>query len=210
MKPHLFIATPTHRSFVDSHYALSLAHLAAHLGAAQIGFRIFMQDGADLAQQRNVIAAEFLSLTKATHVLMIDDDTAFPADVVLALLKSEKEFIGCLCPRRDLAGGYVSEDEILGPAGGAATPTRAIGMGLTLIARSVFESMISKNAALSSPRGYRFFDRLDGPDAQHGEDFSFCIRWRQTGGEIFALKLPGVRHVGKMAFTGKRLIEAEG
>lgn len=87
------------------------------------------------------------------------------------------------------------------------------GMGFTMIRREVLEKMISVYPEL------RFRDNVDGTihttyalfqlmiDGPTGdllsEDYSFCKRWRDMGGEIHLILDPAV-HIGEHAF-GARL-----
>jgi hypothetical protein len=90
-----------------------------------------------------------------------------------------------------------------------------VGMGAAMIAREVFESMIASGAAppVQNLRIYRqagltgpvhdFFGILRLPDGDAlSEDFSFCRRWTdQCGGEVHALAVDDIGHVGKTRFA---------
>lgn len=92
-----------------------------------------------------------------------------------------------------------------------------IGMAVTLIARPVLQTMLSKGAAMalgperlrqSGPQQalFSFFNPLpDGvPGATLGEDLSFCKRWvHQCGGLIWADTTSQIAHHGSWAYRGR-------
>ena len=93
--------------------------------------------------------------------------------------------------------------------------TRRIGMGITLIRREVLEELAQKLPELvSNSDKDRFYARtVKGSVLQcfaniyadgvlSSEDASFCKRWIQCGGEIWALIDQTVIHVGRYKFPG--------
>lgn len=86
-----------------------------------------------------------------------------------------------------------------------------IGMGATLIRRDVFETLAKtvqvKQSGLydklSKKEIFGFFDLLRADGKDYLEDLSFCMRWRQTGGEVWALIDEEMGHVGPFAFRGR-------
>jgi len=58
----------------------------------------------------------------------------------------------------------------------------------------------------------RLFEKLDIPDrGLVSEDLSFCIRWQQCGGEVWANIGHKISHVGPYDFAGRYLdvVEAQ-
>ena len=84
------------------------------------------------------------------------------------------------------------------------------GFGLALIERDVFMVMQAAGlvvpqaygAAWSSRDVYGYFDRvrLEERGSTLPEDYSFCHRWRQTGGQVWVLEDAHTRHHGEFAF----------
>src|SRR5262249_11447823 len=61
------------------------------------------EPGSDLVFQRSVLASRFLELPENfTHLLSVDDDMRFPADLCARLLDADKPLIGTICSRRTL------------------------------------------------------------------------------------------------------------
>lgn len=96
--------------------------------------------------------------------------------------------------------------------------TRHIGMGITLIRRETLEELAQKLPELvsSSDKDRYYAKAVNGPVLQcfaniykdgvlSSEDASFCKRWIQCGGEIWALVDQTVIHVGRYKFAGNLL-----
>jgi hypothetical protein len=94
---------------------------------------------------------------------------------------------------------------------------RSIGTGFMLIRRSVFERMaahypdlaygalhVGSNADIARARAHAFFDCVIDREtgAYLSEDYTFCKRWTDMGGEIWADTRSRLTHVGPYAFQG--------
>ncbi len=94
---------------------------------------------------------------------------------------------------------------------------RFAGTGFLMIKRSVIERMVEKYPELKYSRENRAEDTLrNSPwrvalfncmiDPETGvylsEDFSFCRRWTEMGGEIWADLQSRLTHTGSMTFSG--------
>ena len=89
------------------------------------------------------------------------------------------------------------------------------GTGIMLVKRSCIETMLGKFPELSdenakaSPltkdlvRLIRAFDPLIVDGTRLSEDFSFCQRWRQCGGKVWANINHEITHVGIQHFKGR-------
>lgn len=59
-------------------------------------------------------------------------------------------------------------------------------------------------------RLFRFFEKLDLPDrGVVSEDLSFCIRWRECGGQVWAAIGHRISHVGPHDFGARYLDQIE-
>jgi hypothetical protein len=90
------------------------------------------------------------------------------------------------------------------------------GTGFMLIRREVFARMAESYPDLRyaachnsdrpsfSPNQYAFFDGMIEPDTGHylSEDYTFCRRWRETGGKIWLDTQGSLIHVGAHEFVG--------
>ena len=101
---------------------------------------------------------------------------------------------------------------------------RSIASGMMLIKREVFETMIEKlgdeinvisggsetmdpktMTRITDPhrKAYAFFDVSIDPNtrAYTSEDFTFCKRWRQVGGQVFLAPWTRTVHVGTYEYV---------
>jgi hypothetical protein len=61
----------------------------------------------------------------------------------------------------------------------------------------------SLDAAIASDNRFALFECMIGEDGTYlSEDFAFCKRWTDMGGEIWADLNSKLNHVGPMAFCG--------
>ena len=96
--------------------------------------------------------------------------------------------------------------------------------GCMLIKRHVLTKMIEKHPELEiyqptmingkeekKPNFYNLFDTLHDPKTKryYGEDFGFCQRWRDMGGEVFAYVSDYITHVGEHSYCGRFLDELQ-
>jgi hypothetical protein len=89
--------------------------------------------------------------------------------------------------------------------------------GCMLIKRCVFDKMIKaypdKNIVqktvvngeyIDKPNLWNFFDTLHDPKSKTymGEDFAFCVRWKDIGGKCYAYVNDSIIHVGEHQYEG--------
>ena len=111
------------------------------------------------------------------------------------------DYVAAAALERNDRGQYVIKDGFV--------RTRLIGMGITLIRREALEELAQKLPELvsSSDKDRYYAKAVKGPVLQcfaniyadgvlSSEDVSFCKRWIQCGGEIWALIDQTVIHVG--------------
>jgi hypothetical protein len=90
---HVTIATPSPGS-VATGYVRSLFQTALDLLANGHKVSCDLSVGTtDIASQRNILATNFLE-TDSTHLLFVDSDMVFPADLCRRLLGHDKPLIG--------------------------------------------------------------------------------------------------------------------
>jgi hypothetical protein len=92
---------------------------------------------------------------------------------------------------------------------------RYAGTGFLMIRRVAIERMCARypqlqykrdhslDAAVCSDRRFALFECMIGEDGTYlSEDFAFCKRWTEMGGDIWADLGSKLNHVGPMAFCG--------
>ncbi|MEI7607696.1 MAG: tetratricopeptide repeat protein [Rhodospirillaceae bacterium] len=185
-----------------------------------------------ITRARNSVVAEFLRDTSATHLLFIDADIGFSPDQVFRLLEADRDMVGGAYPvktvnwNRAAAGvpaaatfDYVVE--LLEP--GAPPPAdgfaraRYVGTGFLLVRRAVFERMAARYPEIRYSRSHASADADIVPDGLHAyfdcvidrdsghylsEDFTFCKRWLDMGGELWVDLHSRLSHIGRHVFAG--------
>jgi hypothetical protein len=92
---------------------------------------------------------------------------------------------------------------------------RYAGTGFLMIQRQALENMCarypqlqfrrdhSSDAAIASDKRFALFECMIADDGTYlSEDFAFCKRWTDMGGEIWADLKSRLNHIGPMAFCG--------
>ncbi len=225
-KQSVLIATPVYGGTVTTAFHRSIGALADALRGAGISHgRVLIEGCSLISAARNACAHAFLK-SPATHLLFVDADQGFPPDVVLEMLRLDKELIAAEVPKKAidwervraaaLAGEANLAAHAVGPAYADAPPgelvqVRRAGTGLMLIRREVFERIRKKTPQMSyverSPgtaffgeRLHAFFDTMILDDQYLGEDHAFCERWRREGGKTWLYRRPGIVHVGPYVY----------
>jgi hypothetical protein len=234
MPTKLLIAVPAYRGQMHFSCTLSLLELSSWLARRGIAHTFRFLDGADIVLLRNIFSSAFLK-GDCSHLLFVDSDMAFAPSTVIKMVDSGFPFVGAAYPSRgiDLPKLVESDapmqtrralamefavfplDETAPTIMGDFCHAIGIGMGLTLIARSVLENLVRSNRirvqhdpppkfALEGPL-YGFFDQaVDNKGTMLAEDLSFCHRWRtHCRGAIMALISDEVGHMGEFQFRAR-------
>ena len=136
--------------------------------------------------------------------------------MVLDMMHFDEPIVGAIYPQRNLptswAGSGTGERET--QRRGNFMLVEGVGMGVTLIRRDVISVMLQKFPELvdtkialqpyakilqsaGANRLIRVFDKMTIPERGCvSEDLSFCIRWRQCGGQVWAAVGYRISHVG--------------
>lgn len=227
------IAVPTTGQVVSAALPATIVHatLACKAAGAAVAYRTI--DSANIVVARDYLAHVFLADTTATHLLFLDHDMAVSRTVFARFLRCDAPFVGAVYTTReiDLEAYAQARAEGAAPAAAKAKASRfnaavpagaltvrdgfavvtALGLGVALIRRGVFERLSAKGKTTSVPaRGLgkfgasqtlaSYFAPLPGGDgAPMSEDYSFCQRVREVGFDILGYVEDGVGHVG--AFT---------
>jgi len=155
-----------------------------------------------LPKARNEIVKRFMD-SGFDVLFFIDSDMAWDVLDFVKLIKSENDFSACAyrsksedvtyhCVTNDTLGDWIKAD--------------AVGTGFMCLKRNVIERMINRYPeTLYENEGERFhalFDFQLHGGRYWGEDYTFCRRWRDVGGEINVLTDATIKHIGEKAYTG--------
>ena len=221
-KPSIFIAMPCYDS-VKINTMLSIFQLIQQLGQSKIEVGINTMKSPLIHQARNYLTSVFLT-TEYTHLLFIDSDVEFGAEVGLRMLVADKDII--TTPYRAKNSNLnthtytvkFADPKVVPILPGGLVEIEAGPTGLMLIHRRVFEKIIknrpdlkiknSANQALketdkSHSFYYNFFDFAFEDGYTYGEDVSFCKLARKEGFKLYANTESPTGHRGEYAWIGK-------
>jgi hypothetical protein len=228
---HLVIGTPCYGGLMTVPHFTAAIRVRDYCAKNGIRLTFSMPWGdALVTRARQTIAAYFMADPTATHLLYIDADISYEVDQVLRLLQFDRDVCAGIYPlkrydweqvrKSALAGeghlesaglSYVvdlkKEFETVDGFGRVAEA----GTGFFMLKRSVFEDMAKRYPELAyqaaGARGeknhFAFFNCLiDEKGAYLSEDYSFCKRWTDMGGEIWADLRSRLNHLGPEMFMG--------
>ena len=165
---------------------------------------------------RNSLVAKFLCFEpRSTHLVFIDADIGFEPEEILKLCLADKDVIGGLYPKKALPIQYVVNKVQDGEKSGNIVEVSNLGTGFLMIRREVIETIIANHPELHyqdeigldpkfAPYKYAIFDTMIDPATKEylSEDYTFCKRWRDMGGKIFADLSISLNHSGYYNFRG--------
>lgn len=168
----------------------------------------------DIEEIRNMVLSFWYdTMPESTHMLFIDADTGFPPEVVLDMLIFNEPLVGGLYPKKCYPIEWVGSGLAAGEYRKGFIEVDGLGGGCLLIRRDAVTAMIEKFPELvrpymtipdmryaGAPRTFGFFDCLRVPEGKVSEDISFCRRYRETGGKVWASTAYEFTHEGPHAF----------
>src|SRR5208282_625212 len=226
MAVNLVVATPCFGGQTSVLYAASLFKLQKLLRSyAGVNLKVLFKDGdALITRARASLISQFLDDPSATHLLFIDADIGFEPDQVLRLIEcgadmcagvypikridwdKVKSIVEAGRPNPDAAAlKYVFEVEdpnaVVEKSG--FIKVRYAGTGFLMIRRQALQRMCAHYPQLRYRRDHSTDAATPSDNRTYlSEDFAFCKRWTDMGGEIWADLRSKLQHVGPMTFRG--------
>jgi hypothetical protein len=170
---------------------------------------------------------------QATHFLFIDADVHFDPESVMRLVSSGHDVSCAVYPKKvimwDQAAAAISSGKDLAKASASLVMNFKFSQtpivngfaevldgptGFLMIKRDVFTRMFARYPELNCKNDHQnrdfddycaVFDCMIDPINRRylSEDYAFCRRWQQMGGQIFADVTTTLGHVGNLRFHGK-------
>ena len=209
-KIKLMIATPAYSGKLDIPYMLSYSNTVMLLAKQGIEVQpLIVASGSLLVAERNRLLEAFYN-SDCTHILCIDGDLGWPAEAVLAMLQTDKEFVAGVYPARGDKNVFLFRP-CLAPNNSIITDKHLLKMqyipaGFMLMKKSVIQKMRDKFPELhfkpkaaeqiNPSEGYCLFDTEVYEGEFWGEDFVFCRRAREAGVDIWVDPLIQFDHAG--------------
>jgi choline kinase len=189
----LSICVPA-RDQVHTAFAISLANLTSRLTAKNIDYELHFVLGSVIAESRTRLANEALD-HGATHILWLDSDIHFPANIVDKLNSHNKQIVAATystryAPYKSVA--FINPDNI----DARLEETRglhrvwAVGMGCMLVQREVFEML---------PKPWFSHEYNKKLDTFGGEDIYFCNQAMHHGILVHVDADIKIAHIGSKA-----------
>lgn len=198
-------------------YSESVSALRSLLSTTEIA-PVTVSYGVDNIRARNRIAALTLrDFPDMTHVLWWDDDQ-WPDDVriVPAMLSTGEDVIGAAYTNKGGTVRWVHQELYSGPTSGVVREVRCLGMGFTITSRRAIEKLSEttdtywdapKDHTIPNIFGLLYETVPDGRRILLSEDYSFCKRWRDSGGRCMVYMGGNVIHAGSRGYSGKDVTE---
>ena len=211
----LFVATPMYGGMNHGLYmkaCLDLQGLCMQYGIA-VKFSFLFNESL-ITRARNYLVDEFIHRSDCTHLLFLDSDIHFDPRGVIALLAIDKDVIGGLYPKKALPVNYVINLQPQTKIQGDIFTVDTAGTGFMLFKRNVYEKLIAAHPDCKyvddvglgkqyEPMMYSIFDcKIDAKGHYLSEDWLFCRRWQDMGGEIWVHSKVLLNHIGHYEFQG--------
>lgn len=207
----LFIGLPIYQQ-MPTFFAQCMMALQAQ---KPLPMAVHICQGDGVARSRNTLTAEFLR-SDCTHLLFIDSDLIFSAEHIARLLTRNVSVVGGFYPKKqdgklEWVINTLPNHPPVRPDG--LQSVRYVGTGFLCVERSVFVAMAEKYPEIAYREDYG--DRLVAHDfwpmgvyrknaSDEGrylsEDWYFCQRWLDMGGEVFADTVTVLKHIGPIIF----------
>jgi hypothetical protein len=226
MSKNVFIFVPAFGQIVTATTFLTTHALRQHLNDKGIGGGISTLSFPDIAELRSMaMTIWYDTMPNCDYLLFIDADMGFAPDIVTDMMLFDEPLIGAIYPQRKMPLSWA------GSGTGASTTERrgnfmlveGVGFGCTLIRRDLVTKMLEKMPEIvdtrltlhpagetlrnaGTNRLIRAFEKLDLPErGVVSEDLSFCLRWKQCGGQTWASVGHRMSHVGPFDYSGRYL-----
>jgi hypothetical protein len=206
---HLLIGTPTLDGSVHVAYLQSLLGTQKLLMEKgwQFSMRFIVQESL-VMRARNLLVADFMD-SNASDLIMIDADIGWQAPDILKLLRHDVPVVAGVYQRKSetrldftvkFPPGNVQRDPQT-----LLMKAERVGTGFLRLRRDALKTMIAKYPELEyrDPSGrilHCLFDTSLTNGRFSGEDFTFCDRWRGTGGDVWVDPDIRLSHIGSKTF----------
>ena len=213
----LLLCTPAYNFQCYTFYASTILKLDRLCRKKGIEVIYLFRNDSLITIARNIMANMFLLETDCSHLIFIDSDMEFEPENILQLIESDKPIIGLICAKKNINWNQMSKNidnyrfnnkevnvdniktfgrelNILvnNNNNNNILEVEYIGTGVMLIKREVFEKMKDKYHNdyyyYENKKYFNFFDSSIVNNKYLSEDYWFCQRWKDLGGNILLNK----------------------
>lgn len=203
----VMLATPAYDK-LGAAYTEALFHSSVALSRAGIAAELCILSGdCHVDDARNFLVRNFLE-SDCTDLVFLDADNAWPEQNLIELLGYNRDVVAGLYPLKSrnesypvrfLAGRTTEADGLL--------EVESVPTGFLRIRRNVLEVLAAQAPKYNRPDDPRgpvplIFERTLVDRTRWGGDYTFCRKWRATGGRIYIAPEMVLDHYGEMLFSG--------
>ena len=219
--PKVFLAVPAYGQMVTSTTTSSLIALSRVLWMNGYDGGFGTLSYPDIVEIRNIFLSIWYDRIQTSHMLFIDADMGFPPELILDMIKCNRPLVGALCPKKKLPIEFAGRAK----SGNAKIvngfmEVNGVGGAVMLISREVVTAMLQKFPEINDTvtvknhaakqildgqgvtRLIKAFNKISIDGEEFSEDLSFCHRWNQCGGDVWANIMHPISHVGMYEYTG--------
>jgi hypothetical protein len=214
-KVHLHIGIPCYGGMVSEPTMTSFLRFTLLAQQAGLNWSLdTMVNESLVTRARNNLMAKMMTNPQATHFMFIDADIRFQPESILQMIAFDKDVIGGLYPKKALPVSYVINLKPQTKIQGDIFTVDTMGTGFLMFKRDVYSKLIDAHPECKyvddvglgkqyEPMMYSIFDcKIDERGHYLSEDWLFCRRWQELGGEIWAHSKCLLNHVGHYEYAG--------
>lgn len=166
-----------------------------------------------IADCRGVIATNFYH-SDCDELIFIDSDVTWEAGALLKLIDHPVDLVAGIYPVRAepirYNVRYLDKPELWADPETGLIEVESVPAGFMKISRNCIEKMVEAypnqyfHSESTTKEFYPLFDYFVNEEMKYkwGEDYSFCIRWRNIGGQVWIDPEIGMGHIGLKVFQG--------
>lgn len=176
---------------LHTNFAIALANLTSRLTRDKIDYQLHVFCGSVIAESRTRLANEALD-NGATHLLWLDSDIHFPANIVDKFLKHNQDIVAAnystrYHPYQSVAFTDANNADKRLDTKVGLHKVWAVGLGCVMIKRSVFETL---------PKPWFAHEYNKDIDTFSGEDIYFCNQANHHGIDVWVDAEIQLAHIG--------------
>lgn len=210
---HVWIAIPAYTGQV--HLGTMRSVISDMLKLAERGDRVTIFDesgNAMIADCRGLIVAKFLE-SDATDLVFVDSDVCWEAGALVKLVDSPVDFVAGIYPQRrdpiNYCVQWLPKEHLIADPDTKLLEVAGVPAGFMRLSRAMLEKMVAHYSDTAfhceqapNQTAHALFDPWRVGRIKFGEDYSFCRRWREIGGQVWIDPEIRLGHVGYKTFTG--------
>ncbi len=210
---HVWFAIPAYTGQI--HMGTMRSVIADMLALADRGDKVTIFDesgNAMIGDCRGLIVAQFLA-SEATDLDFIDSVVCWEAGALVKLVDHPVDFVAGLYPQRkdpiNFCVSWLDKPELQADPATGLLEVLAVPAGFLRLSRACLEKMVAHYPdtqfyceAAPGSIAHDLFGAYRIGKLKFGEDYSFCRRWRDIGGQVWIDPEIGMGHCGYKTFMG--------